>query len=387
MASTRTHTASPAQVEANRRNAQKSTGPRTAEGKMRSRQNALKHGLTGAGIALPAEDARQVEERFRAINHEMAPQTTVGALLAHQIALMSVRLNRAARQESAALAYKVRHAEADFDEARRADAEYTLGYIGMEPITHRRKLKATPEGIDLLINAFRDLRRDLRLNRERWDNVREQILEAYLGRRTEEVPMPRSRVLSQALQGNTAMLDPDDLAAVQAHKHPYEWAKAAMLEFLDAEVADLLRHRETLDFAAIERDRAEAGERALFDAGKDAVLARKYEAAAAREMYRALKEFREVEATGEITAPEPAEVVATSRTAAMAAGDAAETPPIPKGSASEDRDKAKPGNDFGGDSGSFGGSARATSFVEVRAGRTDQQIRAEDPHRAARSDS
>ncbi len=55
--------ASEAQIRANRENAARSTGPKTDEGKERSRANALKHGLTGGGIVLPEADAAEVEAR------------------------------------------------------------------------------------------------------------------------------------------------------------------------------------------------------------------------------------------------------------------------------------------------------------------------------------
>lgn len=46
-----------AQVAANRRNAQQSTGPRTAEGKRRVARNAVTHGLDCGAVLLPGEDA------------------------------------------------------------------------------------------------------------------------------------------------------------------------------------------------------------------------------------------------------------------------------------------------------------------------------------------
>ncbi|RUL86966.1 hypothetical protein TsocGM_15115, partial [Tautonia sociabilis] len=54
-------------IEANRRNAQQSTGPRTDEGKARSRANGLRHGMA-AEVLVPEEDRtayEQILERWR----------------------------------------------------------------------------------------------------------------------------------------------------------------------------------------------------------------------------------------------------------------------------------------------------------------------------------
>jgi hypothetical protein len=48
--------ATPAQIDANRANAQLSTGPSSPEGKAKSSHNALKTGLTGRTILLPTDD-------------------------------------------------------------------------------------------------------------------------------------------------------------------------------------------------------------------------------------------------------------------------------------------------------------------------------------------
>jgi hypothetical protein len=54
--------ATAAQIEANRQNAQSSTGPTTEEGRQRSSQNALKHGLTAKIALIPGEDEEEYKE-------------------------------------------------------------------------------------------------------------------------------------------------------------------------------------------------------------------------------------------------------------------------------------------------------------------------------------
>jgi hypothetical protein len=68
--------ATPAQIAANRANAQKSTGPRSAEGKSASRFNALKHGIDAASIVIPGEDPADYEALAADYLGDFRPQST-----------------------------------------------------------------------------------------------------------------------------------------------------------------------------------------------------------------------------------------------------------------------------------------------------------------------
>ena len=67
---------SAAKLEANRRNAQKSTGPRTEEGKDRSKLNAVKHGMRAETLVLLDEDPQALEDRRAAWRPASCPATT-----------------------------------------------------------------------------------------------------------------------------------------------------------------------------------------------------------------------------------------------------------------------------------------------------------------------
>ena len=67
--------ATPAQITANRANAQKSTGPRSVEGKSASRFNALKHGIDAASIVIPGEDPAEYESLVAQYLEEYRPRS------------------------------------------------------------------------------------------------------------------------------------------------------------------------------------------------------------------------------------------------------------------------------------------------------------------------
>ena len=62
------------QLKANRDNARKSTGPRSQEGKARSRRNSRKHGLTATMLVTGYEDAVRFEELRDELMNQHDPQ-------------------------------------------------------------------------------------------------------------------------------------------------------------------------------------------------------------------------------------------------------------------------------------------------------------------------
>jgi len=86
--------ASQRQIDVNRRNAQKSTGPKTPEGKAAVSQNALKHGLTAKQAALSGEDQEEFEATRRSFEDELEFVGPLQNLLAQQIVMAAWRLGR-----------------------------------------------------------------------------------------------------------------------------------------------------------------------------------------------------------------------------------------------------------------------------------------------------
>jgi hypothetical protein len=88
------------QIEANRRNALKSTGPISEEGKQASRCNALRHGLTAETVIGSLEDAEDYKAFEAAITSDYDAQSAVERELVLRLASILWRLRRATTMET-----------------------------------------------------------------------------------------------------------------------------------------------------------------------------------------------------------------------------------------------------------------------------------------------
>ena len=84
----------PAKAAANRRNALRSTGPRTLDGKASSAKNALRHGLLSQEVLLPNEPGGALETFQARLRTELCPVGELEALLVDRIVSSAWRLRR-----------------------------------------------------------------------------------------------------------------------------------------------------------------------------------------------------------------------------------------------------------------------------------------------------
>ena len=85
------------QITANRKNAKKSTGPKTPEGKAKSAQNAYKHGLTASPDVIRTEDPEQFNAHREMIKAAFQPRDCIEQILTKRVAVLSWRLDRTVR--------------------------------------------------------------------------------------------------------------------------------------------------------------------------------------------------------------------------------------------------------------------------------------------------
>ncbi len=255
---------SEARLVANRLNAQHSTGPNTVEGKAESRRNALKHGLTGAGVVIPRDDAAAVAARVAEFQADLTPDGSVATrLLAERAAILSVRLDRSVRHDFAVTADRLEEAEADFHAVRQDEADRLFDAVASDS-SQRAPLLAMPEGIELVLRNLDRLRARVEQSApEAWTESNRRDLIRCVG---------RDAVLA--------------IPATEADQ-PGE-----ILRLIVAEIRRLEAQRATFDHAPIERALTRALDRAYVGDDPATLRARRYELATERAYLRTVQEIR-----------------------------------------------------------------------------------------------
>lgn len=138
------------QIEANRRNALSSTGPRTQQGKKRSRRNALRHGLTAETVIEGFEDPTDYRAFEDAIAADYDPRSTVEKELVFRLASLLWRLRRATAIEAGLLAIQTEiqreRREARELERRNNDRRHAIIHNLLDAAIDRRRHEDAPEG-------------------------------------------------------------------------------------------------------------------------------------------------------------------------------------------------------------------------------------------------
>ena len=144
-------------AEANRRNALKSTGPKTAEGKARSSRNAVTHGLTSvSAIPVAGEDSSAYNESLDRWLEDLAPSNLAERALVERACRSAWKLDRCARIEDAEEALCKRHAAADLLRDEQTRAQELGRRLLFEPINRNAVITREPHVVEALATRLAD---------------------------------------------------------------------------------------------------------------------------------------------------------------------------------------------------------------------------------------
>ena len=175
------------QIEANRANAKKSTGPTSAAGRAKSRLNAIRDNITGQITTLSEED-RTVFEKLKAEHiADLAPKTVSELKFAHAIAWDIWRLDRLRATEMNIYALAAEQAEEDAEGADTEDAGHDL----QTAISHADTFRAEASRFELMSLYEQRMTRNLHRNRSALRELQADRQRKYERDKREEVLLAR----------------------------------------------------------------------------------------------------------------------------------------------------------------------------------------------------
>ena len=138
------------------------TGPRTEAGKAKSRGNALKHGLSGHGVVLPAELADVMQQRKELWRKDYRPDSPAQEWQFERICVESVLADHCTHLQIAALDELSHRAAESWDDDRRAAVAALAADLSTRPDRVQPILLGSRHGCEALISAWEQVERTLR---------------------------------------------------------------------------------------------------------------------------------------------------------------------------------------------------------------------------------
>ena len=300
-------------ADVNRRNASRSTGPRSARGKQIVSQNAYKHGLRAETLALPTEDA----EAYRLLHGEwydfFQPRSPGKRALLDRAVYSTIQLQRGAKFQTALLTEQVNAAEVAWEMHREAAVRADVARLADDPAEAVIALKGTAGGCRWLIGEWGRLKDVLDLDGCWYATSHRDRAMRLQG--LEPNDLASEGVFWFALLNQFAYPDPGD-RSVAWYRDPRNIpdtlqrplgkgypTRERCMELLRAtveeELALLTAREERLRMMIEEPSRAGAAARALLLSGEDGALLIRYERMHDAAFHRAYKALLKDEGPGE----------------------------------------------------------------------------------------
>ena len=298
-------------IEANRRNAARSTGPKSEEGKQKSRRNGWKHGMA-AVVIVPAEETAALDASIAEWTAQIGPDGLTEASLVHQMAAADVRMKRCATIAENAMDGDAREAVRRWEARRQHAARRKAQDLKKRPAEIVADLEATSYGCDWMIRQWRNLETRLR-NGQGWDRDQLDVALNLLGINCISAPTAIGdpliiRLWTLASRANGQRIHPGSHFRPDPTVPENNWVEAHTL--LRAFVAEQIERLEGLRdeaWEAVDGPAAEAvAAKALMDGGKEGQARHRYYRDAQLAQHRAAKllmTIRDRKRKGESDAP------------------------------------------------------------------------------------
>ena len=254
------------QIDANRRNALKSTGPRTEDGKAQSCGNAIKHGMTG--LSVEPKTVAAFEGRRAAWAAEYGPKGDDGAWALDRAVAASFQIERCERALDGVIAHLAERAGVAWDLDRALEAATLAAKLADDPMVVSRQLETSQHGCKLMCDLWARLGEAIGAKRE-WTETQTSIALDLLG-------------IPASLRDGQTRLDPDDGGDIADHRLGVVLEETRRLQRLMTEVL--------LPLDALDRRQAEAGDIGILS--KPAGLVLRYERDAWKRYREAVRALR-----------------------------------------------------------------------------------------------